>query len=84
MLRVSDKRRHPGASFAHHGQTRHGNEITGQLHFESGEIAESLPYLRRASELLPREPLIMTALGHALVAIALIGVGLMMIWKIAV
>ncbi|MCH8322630.1 MAG: M48 family metallopeptidase [Proteobacteria bacterium] len=43
-------------------------EIAGQILFEFGRIEQSLPYLRRAHELLPREPLIMTALGHALVA----------------
>ena len=43
-------------------------EIAGQILFEFGKIEQSLPYLRRAHELLPREPLIMTALGHALVA----------------
>ncbi|MCH7631486.1 MAG: peptidase M48, partial [Proteobacteria bacterium] len=44
------------------------HEIAGQILFEFGKIEQSLPYLRRAHELLPQEPLIMTALGHALVA----------------
>jgi len=43
-------------------------EITGQILFESGKVEQALPYMRRALELLPREPLFMTALGHALVA----------------
>lgn len=43
-------------------------EIAGQILFERGKIEQSLPYLRKASSLLPHEPLIMTSLGHALVA----------------
>jgi len=44
-------------------------EITGQILFESGRVEEAIPYMTRALELLPREPLFMTALGHALVAL---------------
>ncbi len=45
------------------------NEVAGQILFERGKIAESVPYLETALAALPREPLIMTALGHALVAL---------------
>lgn len=45
------------------------NEIAGQILFERGKISESLPYFEKAFNALPREPLIMTAFGHALVAL---------------
>lgn len=45
------------------------NEITGQILFERGKIEESVVYFDKAFNALPREPLIMTALGHALVAL---------------
>lgn len=45
------------------------NEITGQIYLENGQVANSLPYYRRAAELMPHEPLLLTALGHALVAL---------------
>lgn len=45
------------------------NEIAGQILFERGKIAESVVFLERAHNALPREPLIMTAFGHALVAL---------------
>jgi predicted Zn-dependent protease len=45
------------------------NEIAGQILFERGKIPESVVYLEKAHKALPREPLIMTALGHALVAL---------------
>ncbi|MEE8294542.1 MAG: M48 family metalloprotease [Sphingomonadales bacterium] len=45
------------------------NEITGQILFERGKIDESIPYFEKAFNALPRQPLIMTALGHALVAL---------------
>lgn len=45
------------------------NEITGQIYLENGLVAESLPFYRRAVALMPYEPLLLTALGHALVAL---------------
>ncbi len=45
------------------------HEIAGQVLFEYGKVEEALPYLRRARDLLPRESLILTQLGHALVAL---------------
>lgn len=43
-------------------------EIKGQILFENGRIDESVPVLEKALELAPREPLIATALGQALVS----------------
>jgi predicted Zn-dependent protease len=43
-------------------------EITGQIYLENGKVAESLPYYRRSVELMPHQPLLLTSLGHALVA----------------
>ena len=44
-------------------------EIAGQVLLETDRVEESLPYLRKAAELHPRESLILTMLGHALVAL---------------
>ena len=44
-------------------------EIAGQILYENGRIEESLPHLKRAKELAPREPLILTAYGQALAAL---------------
>ena len=43
-------------------------EIKGQILFEAGKIDESLPVFRNAVQLSPAEPLILTALGQALIA----------------
>ncbi len=43
-------------------------EIKGQILFENGRIDESVPVLEKAVQLAPREPLIATALGQALVS----------------
>ena len=43
-------------------------EIKGQILFEAGRIDDSLPVLRSAVQLTPAEPLILTALGQALIA----------------
>lgn len=43
-------------------------EIKGQILFENGRVEESLPVFRRAVTLAPREPLISTALGQAMVS----------------
>lgn len=43
-------------------------EIKGQILFENGHVEESLPVFRRAVALAPREPLIATALGQAMVS----------------
>lgn len=45
------------------------NEIAGQIYLENGLVAKSLPFYRRAVQLMPREPLLLTSLGHALVAL---------------
>lgn len=45
------------------------HEIKGQIHFENGQVEQALPDLRRAHELLPEEPIIMSLLAQALVAI---------------
>lgn len=44
------------------------HEIKGQILLENGRVADSLPNLKRASELKPREPLILTLYGQALAA----------------
>ena len=44
-------------------------EITGQVLMETNRVEESIPYLRKAAELYPQEALILTMLGHALVAL---------------
>lgn len=43
-------------------------EIKGQVLFENGRIDEAIPVLEKAVALAPREPLIATALGQALVS----------------
>ncbi|MGI4878756.1 MAG: M48 family metalloprotease [Janthinobacterium lividum] len=43
-------------------------ELKGQILFESGRIADSIPVLRAAVAAAPAEPLIMTSLGHALIS----------------
>lgn len=43
-------------------------EIKGQILFENGRIAEAVPIFEEAVRLAPREPLIATALGQALVS----------------
>lgn len=43
-------------------------EIKGQILFENGKVEEALPVLETAVALAPREPLIATALGQALVS----------------
>lgn len=43
-------------------------EIKGQILFENGRVSESVPVLEQAVRLAPREPLIATALGQALVS----------------
>jgi predicted Zn-dependent protease len=45
------------------------NEIAGQILFERGKAEESIPYLEKAHASLPREPLIMTSLGNAYLAL---------------
>ncbi len=42
-------------------------ELKGQILFESGDVAAALPVLRAAVAAAPRQPLIATLLGHALV-----------------
>ena len=44
------------------------HEIKGQILFENGKVREALPVLERAVELAPNQPLIITALGQALVS----------------
>lgn len=44
-------------------------ETAGQILFERGKAEESIPYLRRAAELKPNEPLILTLLANSLVAL---------------
>ncbi|MEE8372088.1 MAG: M48 family metalloprotease [Sphingomonadales bacterium] len=44
-------------------------EILGQIYLENGRVKEALPHYRRANELAPNTPLIMTALGHTILAI---------------
>ena len=43
-------------------------ELKGQILLESGKAAEALPALRAAVAAAPREPLIATLLGHALIS----------------
>ncbi|GHF27425.1 peptidase M48 [Kordiimonas sediminis] len=43
-------------------------EIKGQILFENGRVEEALPVLEKAVQTAPQEPLIMTALGQALVS----------------
>lgn len=43
-------------------------EIKGQILFENGRVEESIPVLEKAMAIAPREPLIATALGQALVS----------------
>lgn len=43
-------------------------ELKGQILLESGKTQEALPVLRAAVARAPNEPLIMTLLGHALIA----------------
>lgn len=44
-------------------------EIMGQILFENGRVEDSLPVLEHATKLAPREPLIATAYGQALVSL---------------
>ncbi|WP_374764580.1 M48 family metalloprotease [Yunchengibacter salinarum] len=44
------------------------HEIKGQILFEAGRIQDSLPVFREAVSLAPEEPLLIAALGQALVA----------------
>jgi len=44
------------------------HEIKGQILFENGRVTESIPVFEEAVRLAPREPLIATALGQALVS----------------
>ncbi len=44
------------------------HEIKGQILFENGRVNESIPVFEEAVRLAPREPLIATALGQALVS----------------
>lgn len=41
-------------------------EIAGQIYFENGKVEQSLPYYRKALELKPNDPLMMTSMAHAL------------------
>lgn len=43
-------------------------EMKGQILLESGKVEEAIGPLRRSVELAPKEPLIATTLGHALVS----------------
>lgn len=43
-------------------------ELHGQILLESGKVADALPVLRNAVAAAPYEPMVMTLLGHALVA----------------
>ena len=42
-------------------------ELKGQILFESGRVAEALPYNRRAVEKLPHAPLLRIALAHTMI-----------------
>ncbi len=42
-------------------------ELKGQMLVDFGRVKEALPYYRRASSLLPEEPLLRIALAHALI-----------------
>lgn len=44
-------------------------EIMGQILFENGRVRESLPVFKQAVDLGPREPLIATAYGQAMVSL---------------
>lgn len=44
------------------------HEIKGQILLENGQVEKAIPILRRAAELAPDEPLILTLYGQALVA----------------
>ncbi len=44
------------------------HEIKGQILFENGRVTDSIPVFEEAVRLAPREPLIATALGQALVS----------------
>jgi len=44
-------------------------EIKGQVLFENGKVREALPVLEKATALAPREPLVATALGQAMVSL---------------
>ena len=45
-------------------------ELMGQILFENGRAAESIPYHRRSVELAPNQPLLLTNLARALTAAA--------------
>jgi predicted Zn-dependent protease len=44
-------------------------ELMGQIMMESGQVAESIPFMRRAIAAAPNEPLISAMLGHALLSL---------------
>jgi predicted Zn-dependent protease len=44
-------------------------EIAGQILFENGKTAEALVYYRKANQLAPRQPLIMTSLAQTLASL---------------
>jgi predicted Zn-dependent protease len=45
------------------------HEIKGQILFENGKVPDALPVLTKATELAPKEPLVATALGQAMVSL---------------
>lgn len=45
------------------------HEIKGQILFENGRVKDSLPVFQQAVDLAPKEPLISTALGQAMVSL---------------
>lgn len=53
---------------AEHPNDPYFREVKGQMLLENGKVEKSLPHLRKAVELAPHEPLIMTLYGQALVA----------------
>jgi len=48
-------------------QNPYFQELKGQILMETGRVPESLPYYRKAAEMLPGAPLIQVALAHALI-----------------
>jgi predicted Zn-dependent protease len=52
---------------ADHPKDGYFYELKGQILFEWGKVAEAIPEYREAVRLLPNEPLIRTALAHALI-----------------
>lgn len=45
------------------------HEIKGQILFENGKVHEALPIFEKARELAPRQPLVATALGQAMISL---------------